>query len=324
MEMKARQIAPALSSVYALGMIDQLRCIERGEDGFWGKWQSTGANAAHVVHGGDIVARIDLDGRVSALQRSPGRPWFTWDLRAVELAATRLPDGPPVLFAADAERRAWQTWKPAPHAPWSPWEPLDGPVEGISAGVIPGGGLVLCGLRDGTVWHRWQNRVFAEWEPWTALGGPPGGATAVSLTTITGGGLALFAVGGDGGLHHRWQDKPFGPWGDWESLGAPVASVSITHAPGGGLALFAIGADHGVLYRVQRKPFGAWSGWSALGFRAKRIAAQPSFTDGLEVFAIGLDDEVCHAWCNRLDAPWSAWIVLEHEQSAYRAADGPP
>ena len=193
--MKARQIAPALSSVYALGMIDQLRYIERGEDGFWGEWHSTGANARLVVHAGDVVGRIGLDGRVSACQRAPSRPWVTWDLQATELAATRLPGGPPVLFAADGERKAWHTWKAAPHAAWSPWEPLEGPIERITAGVIPGGGLVLFGLRDGIVWHRWQNRLFGGWEDWTALDGPPGGVTSVRLATLTGGGLALFAIG---------------------------------------------------------------------------------------------------------------------------------
>src|ERR671916_3232601 len=100
--MKARQLSVSRTSVYALGMIDQLRYIERGADGFWGRWQATGANARRIVHAGPVVARIGLDDRVAAWQRSPREPWQTWDLAAFELAATRLPDGAPALFAGDA------------------------------------------------------------------------------------------------------------------------------------------------------------------------------------------------------------------------------
>ena len=323
--MKARQITSALGSVYALGMIDQLRYIERGDDGFWGTWQATGVNAKRIVHAGDVIARIGLDDRVSAWQRMPRGSWQTWDLQAAELIATRLPGGAPVLFAADLERRAWYTWKPSPGEPWKPWESLDGPIVGLTAGVIPGGGLVLFGLHKGTVYHRWQERPFGSWERWTPLDRPADGAAEVGVLAITEGGLALFALSGDGALWHRWQDKPYAPWHPWEAgpLGTDIASMALTKSPGEGLAVFAIGKDHAVRYRAQLTPFGDWGGWTALGGTAKSITAQASFTDGLEVFAVGLDHEVSHIWCDRIGARWSEWILLDHEESPYRPAGHP-
>src|SRR5712691_10420993 len=102
--MKALQLAVSPDSVYALGMIDQVRCVERGVDGFWGRWQGTGANAKRIVHGGNVIARIGLDDRVSAFQRSPRGSWFTWDLRATELAAAHTSKGAPTLFATADDR----------------------------------------------------------------------------------------------------------------------------------------------------------------------------------------------------------------------------
>ena len=320
--MKARQISSALSSVYALGMIDQLRYIERASDGFWGSWQSTGVNAKRILHAGDVIARIGLDDRVSAWQRMPRAAWQHWDLEVAELTATRLPGGAPVLFAADREQQAWYTWKPSPQEAWKVWEPLEGPVARLAAAVIPGGGLVVFGIRDGTVVHRWQERPGASWEPWTTLDRPPGGTAALDVLTITGGGLALFALSEDGALWHRWQDKPYAPWHDWEQapLGRDIAAMTLTKSPGGGLGVFAVGTDHAVRYRVQLTPFGDWGGWTELGGTARSLTAQASFTDGLEVFIIGLDHEVYHTWCDRIDARWAEWTLLDHEESPYRAA----
>jgi hypothetical protein len=44
--MKARQIAPALTSVFAIDHEGQIRVIERGTDGLWGRWQPTGIAAS--------------------------------------------------------------------------------------------------------------------------------------------------------------------------------------------------------------------------------------------------------------------------------------
>ena len=62
--MKARQIAIALKSVYALGPTDEVRLIERGADGLWGSWQATGESAKTIVHGGQVIGRASCRERV--------------------------------------------------------------------------------------------------------------------------------------------------------------------------------------------------------------------------------------------------------------------
>ena len=318
--MKARQIAIALDSVYALGEANELRHIDRGADGLWGRWAASGATAKKIVHGGPVIARIGLDDRVSALQRTPELPWVTWDLTATELTAAHLPEGAPAFFAVGRDRMVWHAWKPAPDAPWVEWRSLDGTLRGIAAALVPGGGLAVFGISDGTVYYRWQERSASEWAEWAGLGMPPGGATTLAVTSITRGGLVVFALCGDDVVYHRWQDKPFGAWHDWESLGGGVRSFAVAKPPAGGLAVFAIGTDDGVRCRFQAKPFGAWSRWTGLYGRAKSLAAQMSYVDGLEVFAIGMNDEVYHKWCDRLDSPWTDWMLLDHESSAFRLA----
>ena len=298
--MKARQIAIAPNSVYALGPADEVRSIERGADGLWGRWQATGGSAKSIVHGGQVIATIGLDDRVSALQLTPRLPWFTWDIQATELTVAHLPDGAPVLFAVDGDDLMWYAWKPTPSSPWSDWQLLDGPVTSVAADRIPGGGLVVFGIRDGVVYHRWQDRPLSAWKGWTALEGPPGGAKTLGVTTITHGGLVVFALGG------------------------AVRSFAVGKSPAGGLALFAIGMDEEVQYRYQSKPSGEWSRWIGLLGKARSIAAQMSYADGLEVFTIGMNDEVYHKWCDRLDSPWTEWALLDHEASAFRLARDQP
>ena len=138
--MKARQIAIAVHSVYALDLQQRIHAIERRSDGLWGPWQGTGAEALHIVHEGDIVARIGLDGRISALQRSPLARWQDLELEANTLTAARLPDGAPVLFASDGDNLVWHAWKPTPDSPWTPWESLAGFAVDLRATVIPKGG----------------------------------------------------------------------------------------------------------------------------------------------------------------------------------------
>ncbi len=147
---------------------------------------------------------------------------------------------------------------------------------------------------------------------------------ARGVTTITHGGLVVFALGGDHAIHHRWQDKPFGPWHDWESLGGAVKSFAAGKSPTGRLGVFAIGMDDGVQYRYQSKPFGEWSRWIDLRGKAKSIAAHISYADGLEVFAVGMHDDVYHKWCDRLDSPWTEWTLLDHETSPLRLAGDRP
>ena len=200
-----------------------------------------------------------------------------------------------------------------PHTPWTDWEVLGGPLAEIQAAVIPDGGAALFGIRHGTVFVRTQNRSLAAWDEWTGLGVPPDGARALRVTSLRGGGLAVFALAGDGRIHHRWQDVPFGEWRAWEELGGSVRTFAVTRSPQGGLALFAVFDDDSVRYRFQRAPFSAWSAWLDLHGRARSLMAQVSYTDGLEVFAIGMDDEVYHKWCERVGTPWTEWAVLEYE-----------
>jgi hypothetical protein len=315
--MKALQLAVSPDSVYALGMIDQVRCIERGVDGFWRAWQNTGAKAKRVVHGGGVIARIGLDDRVSAFQRRPPGTRVTWDLRATELVAAHTSKGAPALFAT-ADDRVWHAWKSTPSSPWSEWESLDGPVAGIDADRIPGGGLAVFGISGGTVYHNWQERPFSGWRGWTGLDAPPGGAKALRVTTIARGGLVVFAVGGDHALYHRWQDRPFGRWHPWETLAGAVKRFTVTKSPRGGLTVAAIGLDDQVRCRSQPKRFGAWGPWLDLRGKAKSIAAEVGYATGVEVFTIGLDDEVYHTWYEEPGERWRDWTLLDQELSPLR------
>ncbi len=323
--MQASQIAITPGSVYAIGPHQEVSFIERGPEGLWGRWQSADVTAKHMAHGGQVVAAIGSDDRVSVLQRAPRRPWECLKLRAAALAAAHLPDGAPALFARTDEGIVWHTWKPTPSSPWSDWQPLAGGIHGLAAERIPGGGLVVFGIRDGVVTHRWQDHPFAPWQEWTDLDAPPAGGEPQSLgvTTITRGGLVLFVLGGDGVLSHRWQGKPFGSWHGWESLGEGIRSFSVTRALAGGLVVFAVGPDDLVQYRFQSTPSGNWNRWIALQGRAKALACQPGYVDGLEVFAVGMTGEVNHKWCDRLDAPWTDWTPLDYEASPLRLSSGP-
>jgi hypothetical protein len=315
--MKAVQIATSLTSVYAIDEEGQVRHIERGTDGFWGPWQGTAVAARRIAHGGTVVAVIGPDGRLAALPLTANGAWTTWDRQAAEVCPVHVAGHGPTLFLVD-RNMAWHARTDAPDAPWSGWEPLGGPVHGIDATALPGGGLALFGLRDGAVCARWQTPTDGSWSDWTPLGAPAGGATRLRAGNLAGGGLVVFALGTDGRISHRWQDEPHARWQPWEDLGGSVAGFSVARGPRGGLALFAVAVDGEVLCRWQAKPFGDWSPWMALGGRARSVTAQTSYTDGLEVFAIGLDGEVRHKWCERLDWPWTEWTPLTHERSPLR------
>jgi hypothetical protein len=316
--MKARQIAPGLNSVYVIGPSEHVQLIERAADGLWGRWQSTPTTAKSVVVGGSMVATIGHDNRVSAFERGIWHPGMTWDREARELRSTHVPGRGAVLLAVD-QYAVWSTWKEAPTTPWRAWQPLEGPVDGLEATADPGGGVAIFGIREGEVHHARQARALGAWEGWTSLDAPSGRTAMVRAQAISGGGLAIFAVGADGAVHHRWQDKPLDPWRPWESLGGAARSVSVAKSTAGGLAVFTVGTDDAVRYRYQSRPFGPWNPWTSLYGRVRDVTAQPSYTDGLEVFAIGLDGEVHHAWCERVDAPWTAWTALDYELSPFHA-----
>jgi hypothetical protein len=310
--MQARQLAVSGDSVYILGPDDQLRYIARAEEGLWGPWQEAGVPGRTVVHGGPVIARLDTDGRVSALQRVPPLPWHMWELRADELAAANFADGAPALFAVEAGELRY-TWKPSPGTPWAEWERLGGPVSGVAPTLIPGGGLVAFGITGGEVRYRWQERPSDSWREWTAFGSPGVRLRALRATSIEGGGLAVFALGEDDTIYHRWQDKPFRPWREWEGLGGEVACFDVTRMPAGGLAVVTIGLDRDVRYRFQSRPFGEWSRWLNLRGAARSIAVRQGYVDGLEAFVVGLNGEVYHNWCDRPAEAWTGWRLLDRE-----------
>jgi hypothetical protein len=316
--MKARQIAPGFRSVYAIGPLGEVQVIERGADGLWGRWQVTPLRAKGVVNGGGLVATVGLDDAVSTFERGIWQPGHTLDREARELVSTHVPGLGPVLLVVDQEGVS-ATWKESPAASWHAWTTLEGPVRGLDAALLAERGIAVFGIRDGAVQHGWQVDARARWEGWSSLGAPSGATTMVRAQTISGGGLAIFAVGADGIVYHRWQDTPQGRWRAWQSLGGEVRNVAVTKSSSGGLALFAVGADDTVRYRYQSRPFGPWSDWTPLYGRVREIAAQPSYTDGLEVFAIGLDQDVHHAWSERIDAPWTAWTALDYELSPFHS-----
>jgi hypothetical protein len=316
--MKAIRLALGFRSVFAVAATGEVWLIDRSEDGLWTGWQATRISATAVVSAGTMVATIDPDGRVATFERGIWQAPQILDRAARELVVTLVPGRGAVLLAAD-EQGIWSTWKESPSAQWHPCTALEGDVHGIDATPLPDDGVAIFGLRDGEVHHAWHKDARAGWDGWTSLGAPAGPVSMVRAETISGGGLAMFAVGRDGAVYHRWQDKPFGPWHPWESLGGEVRSVAVTKSSTGGLAIFAVGTDDTVRYRWQPRPFGRWNPWTSLYGRVRDIAAQPSYTDGLEAFAIALDGEVHHTWCERVDAPWTAWTALDYEISPFHS-----
>ena len=241
--MRARLIAAALDSVYAIDLEGQVSSIERGSEGFWGPWQGAGLAAKRIVHAGTVVATIGPDHHASALVRGGYDTWHTWPRPADELAAVYVPGQGPILFATDRHAVCYAR-RETPHTPWTDWEVLGGPLAEIQAAVVPDGGAALFGIRHGTVFVRTQNRSLAAWDEWTGLGVPPDGARALRVTSLRGGGLAVFALAGDGRIHHRWQDVPFGEWRAWEELGGSVRTFAVTRSPQGG---------SGALRRLRRR-----------------------------------------------------------------------
>lgn len=317
--MKARQLATSFASAYALGLLDQVRVIRRGPDGFWGAWEATGVNAKRVVHGRGFVALIGLDDRIAIYDELPGRPRLTWDFQASELSYVPLPHEGGALFALSAGR-IWQARKSSATAPWSNWEWLGGPAGRLATGLIRRGGPVVCCSHAGTVYHIWQEDPDSGWSSWESLGSPDVGAGDIALTSSSRGGLAVFATGRDGALYHRWQRRPLGQWHQWESLGGLVTSFSVTRTASGGLAALIAGPDGRVSARYQPKPFAPWTAWLDLQGHARHVVIQQSYTEGLEAFVLGTDDEIRHAWCPRLGAPWTEWQLLDRETSSLRLA----
>jgi hypothetical protein len=315
--MKARHLSVSFGSVYALGLLDQVRLIRRGPDGFWGPWEATGVNAKHLVHAGTVIALIGLDDRVAVYDQLPGRVRHTWNFQASDLRVAALPRGGGALFALSAGR-VWWAWKPSVLGPWSDWEPLGGPADRLAAAAVPRHGTTVCCAHDGVVYCHGQNEPTLDWSVWESLGSPGGGAEDLALTVAGRSGLALFVLGQDGAVYHRWQDRPGSPWHDWESLGGLARSLSVARTAAGGLALFVTGPDGQVGARYQSQPFARWTPWLDLHGDARVVLSQQSYTEGLEAFVLGSDDEIRHAWCAQLGTPWTEWQLLERETAGFR------
>ena len=315
--MKARQLSISFGSVYALGLLDQVRLIRRGPDGFWGPWEATGVNAKHLVHTGTVIALIGLDDRVAIYDQLPGRLRHTWDFQASELKVVPLPRGGGALFALSGGR-VWRAWKASVLAPWSDWEPLGGPADRLAAAASPRRGTTVCCTHGGGVYYLSQGAPTSEWSSWETLGSPGGGAEDLALTALNRGGLAVFVLGRDGAVYHRWQDRPGSRWHEWESLGGSARSLSVARTAAGGLALFVTGPGGRVGARYQTQPFARWTEWLDLQGNAGAVLGQQSYTEGLEAFVLGSDDEIRHAWCARLGTPWTEWQLLEREAAGYR------
>ena len=317
--MKARHLSISFASIYALGMLDQVRVIRRGPDGFWGPWEATGVNAKRLVHAGTVIALIGLDDRVAIFDELPGRVRHTWDFLASDLRVAAFPRGGGALFALSAGR-VWHARQTTVLAPWSTWEPLGGPADRLAATAIPRHGAAVCCSHAGAVYCIGREDSTSEWSSWESLGSPGGGAEDLALTGLSRSGLAVFVVGRDGAIYHRWQDHPRGRWHDWESLGGTARTLSVARTSSGGLAVFATGPDGRVGTRYQARPFAQWTPWLDLHGHATVVRGQQSYTEGLEAFVLGTDDEVRHAWCARLGSPWTDWHLLERETSSLRLA----
>ncbi|HKU60753.1 MAG TPA: hypothetical protein VJQ44_05995 [Gemmatimonadales bacterium] len=315
--MKARHLSTSFATIYALGLLDQVRVIRRGPDGFWGPWAATGSNAKRLVQAGPVTAVIGVDDRVAIYDQLPGRARHTWDFQASDLSAAGLSRGGSVLLAS-AGGRVWGTERDSALAPWTRWVPLGGPVDGLVVAATPKGALTVCARVDGEVHCLSRPERSATWSAWESLGSPGGGAEDLALVVMSRGGMAVFAIGRDGAVHHRWQDRPGSPWNEWVSLGGLARSLSVTRTASGGLALFITGHAGRVGTRYQSRPFGRWTPWFDLHGDARAVFAQQSYTEGLEAFVLGTDDEVRHAWCARLGTPWTEWQLLEREFAGLR------
>ncbi len=315
--MKARHLSISFASVYALGLLDQVRVIRRGPDGFWGPWEATGVNAKRLVHAGTVTALIGLDDRVAIYDQLPGRVQHTWDFQASELSVVALPRGGGALFALSAGQ-VWHASKPSVLAPWSTWEPLGGAADRLAAIAVPRGGTTVCRVHAGAISCASQEAPTSGWSSWEDLGSPGGGADDVALSVLKRGGMAVFALGRDGAVYHRSRDRAGSRWHDWESLGGLARSLSVARTSSGGLALFITGPDGRVGARYQNQPFARWTPWLDLLGHAKVVLGQQSYTDGLEAFVLGTDDEIRHAWCERLGTPWTEWLLLERETAGLR------
>ena len=166
--MKARHISISFASVYALGLLDQVRVIRRGPDGFWGPWQATGVNAKRLVHAGTVMALIGLDDRVAIYEQLPGRVQHSWDFQASELSVVALPRGGGALFALSAGR-VWHASKPSVLAPWSTGSRWAAPPTGWPR-CRPRGGTTVCCIHAGAISYASQGAPTSEWSSWETWG----------------------------------------------------------------------------------------------------------------------------------------------------------
>ena len=239
--MKARHISISFASVYALGLLDQVRLIRRGPDGFWGPWQATGVNAKRLVHAGTVTALIGLDDRVAIYERLPGRVQHSWDFQASELASWRFRAGAarcsrcrPGRYGTHRSRRCSPSGALGSHwgAPPIGWPRLPSREGGPLSAAVHAGAIAYA--QPG----RPELRVELVGSSWS----PGGGADDLALSMLNRGGWRCRPGAG------RSRIPPLAGssgsrWHDWESFGGLARSLSVARTSAGGLALFVTGPD---------------------------------------------------------------------------------
>ena len=298
--MKARQIAASFQQrLRHRPSDDQVRLIERGPDGLWGRWRDRGSRRpSRSSMAGSVVATIGPDDRVSVLRAQAGRHLVrpgTARLDEVSVDPRARTQGP-VLFAADQRSGLVRLGRRRRTAPWRDWSAARGPSSAARGdGHSRRRSRDRSGIRDGDglppLAGPAARGLGASGLPRRAAGRRAIGACARPSATAA---WSIFAVGGDGAVHHRWQDKPFGPWHPWESLGGAVRSVVGRQVATGGLAVFAVGADDaGARTGTSRAP----SARGAPGSRSAWTVTEPRGPGELYRRPGGVRDRASTARC---------------------------
>ena len=154
MQIKARQTASSLNSLYAVGPSDQVLLIERGPDGFWGWWRATG-----------VIYHRWQDRPFSAWRKWTGLGGPPGGARTVSVDT--INDGGLDVFTIGGDDAVYHRWQDKPFDVWHPWESLGGAVESLSVAKAPTGGLAVFAIAlDERVSCRYQARPSGEWSEW--------------------------------------------------------------------------------------------------------------------------------------------------------------
>jgi hypothetical protein len=122
---------------------------------------------------------------------------------------------------------------------------------------------------------------------WSSLAG---GVSAITASTLPGGGQEVFAIASDHAVWTRTQAGPGGPWSNWSSLGGAVSAITVAKESNGDLELFAIAttAGDGIWSKTLNPATGTWSpNWFNLGsFTASAMTVGTDSHGNLVLFYI--------------------------------------